>query len=146
VDFDDERLVANAGLIAPAALDEHLGLRQLVDETIQLGEVAGHANAGAEAMTVIHDVLAGADSIDDCDILRAGSTSAVLGRRVSAPSTLGTFLRAFSWAHARQLDTASSAMLARAWAAGGGPADPEAPFPIDLDSSIHETYGTQKQG
>lgn len=97
-------------------------------------------------MTVIHGVLAGADSIDDCDVLSSGATSAVLGQRVAAPSTPGTFLRGFSWAHSPQLDSGSAAMLTRAWAAGAGPADPTAPFTIDVDSSIHETYGLQKQG
>ena len=124
VTFDDERLVANAGLIAPAALAEQLGFKQLLDESIDLGDVAGHANPGAKAMTIIHSVLAGADSIDDCDVLRSGATSAVLGHRVAAPSTLGTFLRGFSWAHCRQLDHASAVMLTRGWAAGAGPADP----------------------
>ena len=136
-DFDDERLVANAGLIAPASLAERLGLKDLLDESIDLGDVVGHANPGAKAMTVIHAVLAGADSIDDCDVLRSGASAAVLGHRVAAPSTLGTFLRGFSWAHSRQLDHASAVMLTRAWAAGAGPADPAAPFTIDVDSSIH---------
>jgi len=146
VDFDDERLVANAGLIAPASLAERLGLKDLLDAGIDLGEVAGHANPGTKAMTIIHAVLSGADSIDDCDVLRAGATAAVLGHRVAAPSTLGTFLRGFSWAHARQLDKASAVMLARAWTAGAGPADPAKAYTIDLDSSIHETYGTKKEG
>ena len=146
VPFDDERLVANAGLIAPAILAQRLGMKDLLDESIDLGDVAGHANPGVKAMTVIHGVLAGADSIDDCDVLRSGATAAVLGHRVAAPSTLGTFLRGFSWAHSRQLDHASAVMLTRAWAAGAGPADPTAPFTIDVDSSIHETYGLQKEG
>jgi len=146
VTFDDGRLVANAGLLAPATLAERLGLRQRLDETVDLGEVAGHANVGAKAMTVIHSVLAGADSIDDCEVLRAGATSAVLGHVVAAPSTIGTFLRAFSWAHTRQLDSVSKVTLARAWAAGAGPEDRNAPFTIDLDSSVHETYGLQKEG
>jgi hypothetical protein len=146
VDFDDERLVANAGLIAPAALAERLGFKELLDESIDLGDVAGHANPGAKAMTIIHAMLAGADSIDDCDVLRSGATQTVLGHRVAAPSTLGTFLRGFSWAHSRQLDSASAQMLTRWWAAGAGPADPTAPFTIDVNSSIHETYGLQKEG
>lgn len=146
VTFDDENLVANAGLLAPASLAERLGLRELLDKTVELGDVAGHANVGAKAMTVIHSVLAGADSIDDCDVLRAGATSTVLGHVVAAPSTIGTFLRAFSWAHTRQLDSVSKTMLARAWAAGAGPQDRAAPFTIDLDSSVHETYGLQKEG
>jgi hypothetical protein len=146
VTFDDENLVANAGLLAPATLAERLGFRELLDETVDLGDVAGRANVGAKAMTVIHSVLAGADSINDCDVLRAGVTSTVLGHAVAAPSTIGTFLRAFSWAHTRQLDSVSKVMLARAWAAGAGPEDRDAPFTIDLDSSVHETYGLQKEG
>jgi hypothetical protein len=146
VGFDDERLVANAGLIAPATLAGRLGLCELLDDTVDLGDVAGHANVGAKAMTIIHSVLAGADSIDDCEVLRAGATSAVLGHAVAAPSTLGTFLRGFSWAHTRQLDAVSKVMLGRAWAAGAGPDDHEASFTIDMDSSIHETYGTKKEG
>jgi hypothetical protein len=146
VDFDDERLVANAGLIAPASLAARLELKELLDQTIDLGDVPGHANPGVKAMTVIHAVLAGADSIDDCDVLRAGATGTVLGHSVAAPSTLGTFLRCFSWAHCRQLDSASATLLRRAWAAGAGPQHPGAAFTIDVDSSIHETYGTKKEG
>lgn len=145
VNFDDERLVANAGLIGPANLAEHLGLKQLVDERVDLGDARGRANVGDKAMTVIHAVLAGADSIDDCEVLRAGATAAVLGHTVLAPSTIGTFLRSFSWGHARQLDAVAGEMLARAWAAGAG-GDPDDEFTIDVDSSIHETYGLQKQG
>lgn len=145
VDFDDERLVANAGLIAPASVAEHLGLKALIEERVDLGEAPGRANVGHKAMTVIHAVLAGADSIDDCEVLRAGATAEVLGHAVLAPSTIGTFLRSFSWGHARQLDAVAGEMLARAWAAGAGP-DLAGEFTIDVDSSIHETYGLQKEG
>jgi hypothetical protein len=144
VTFDDERLVANAGLIAPATLAQHLGLRELVEEHVDLGDAPGRANVGHKAMTLVHSALAGGDSIDDADALRAGSTQAVLGHGVLAPSTLGTFLRSFTWGHARQLDKVSGELLGRAWAAGAGPGD--APFTIDVDSSIHETYGLAKQG
>ena len=144
VTFDDERLVADAGLIQPATLAQHLGLRALFDSHVDLGDATGRANVGHKAMTVIHSALAGGDSIDDCDALRAGSTGAVLGHAVLAPSTLGTFLRSFTWGHARQLDRVSAELLARAWRAGAGPG--EAPVTIDIDSSIHETYGLQKQG
>jgi len=82
--------------------------------------------------------LAGGDSIHDTDVLRAGSTQICLGHRVAAPSTTETFLRSFTWGHARQLDRVSGVLLGRPWAAGGGPgAGPET---IDIDSSIHETY------
>jgi Transposase DDE domain group 1 len=144
VTFDDGRLVASAGLIAPATLAQHLGLRELFEANVDLGDAPGHANVGHKAMTVIHSALAGGDSIDDCDALRAGSTQAVLGHGVSAPSTVGTFLRSFSWAHSRQLDKVAGEALARAWAAGAGPGD--GPVTIDVDSSIVETYGLAKQG
>jgi hypothetical protein len=142
--FDDGRLVANAGLIAPATLAQHLGLRELFELNVDLGVAAGRANVGHKAMTVIHSALAGGDSIDDCDVLRAGSTQVVLGHTVSAPSTIGTFLRSFTWGHARQLDKVAGELLARAWAAGAGPG--HVAVTIDVDSSICETYGLAKQG
>jgi hypothetical protein len=144
VTFDDQHLVANAGLMLPATLAQHLGLRELFDAQVDLGDAPGRANVGHKAMTLIHSALAGGDSIDDADALRAGDTRAVLGHAVLAPSTLGVFLRSFTWGHARQLDRVSGELLVRAWAAGGGPDDQ--PFTIDVDSSIHETYGLTKQG
>jgi len=144
VTFDDDHLVANAGLMLPATLAQHLGLLDLFDEHVDLGDAPGRANVGHKAMTRIHSALAGGDSIDDADALRAGDTQAVLGHVVLAPSTLGTFLRSFSWGHARQLDVVSGDLLTRAWAAGAGPG--EEPFTIDVDSSIHETYGLAKEG
>ena len=144
VTFDDERLVANAGLMLPATLAQHFRLRELFDEHVDLGDAAGRANVGHKAMTLVHSALAGGDSIDDADALRAGDTQAVLGHVVLAPSTLGTFLRSFSWGHARQLDAVAGDLLTRAWAAGVGPG--EEPFTIDVDSSIHETYGLAKEG
>ena len=88
--------------------------------------------------------LVGGDSIDDADVLRSGRSDAVLGTWVPAPSTLGTFLRSFSWADARSLDKVAGELLKRAWAAGAGPGP--APLTIDVDSSICETYGLKKQG
>ena len=64
--------------------------------------------------------------------------------RLRLPSTLGTFLRSFRWGHVRQLDRVSRELLARVWKAGAGPGD--APFTIDLDSTICETYGLAKEG
>ncbi len=142
--FDDGHLVADAGLILPATTAEHLGLRDLFDDMVDLGDAAGLANVGHKAMTVIHSVLAGGDSIDDCDWLRAGASQAVLGHAVLAPSTIGTFLRSFMWGHARRLDMVSAELVRRAWAAGAGPG--AEPVTIDIDSSIHETYGLAKQG
>ena len=95
-------------------------------------------------LTLVASALAGGDCIDDADALRAGGTAGVLDCLVKAPSTLGTFLRSFRWGHVRQLDRVSRELLARAWQAGAGPGD--APLTIDLDSTICETYGLDKQG
>ena len=142
--FDDHRLVANAGLLLPATLARHLGLRELVDHHLDLGGAPGRANTGDKMLTLVASALAGGDCIDDADALRAGGTVGVLGCVVKAPSTLGTFLRSFRWGHVRQLDRVSRQLLARAWAAGPGPGD--SPLTIDLDSTICETYGLAKEG
>ena len=142
--FDDHRLVNNAGLLLPATLAQHVGLRELVDRHLDLGDAPGRANAGDKMLTLGASALAGGDCIDDADALRAGRTSSVLGCMVKAPSTLGTFLRSFRWGHVRQLDRVSRELLVRAWAAGAGPG--EGPLTIDLDSTICETYGLAKEG
>ena len=142
--FDDHRLVANAGLILPVTLAGRLGLAELVDHDVDLGDAPGRANAGEKMLTLVASALAGGDCIDDADALRAGRTEQVLGGTVKAPSTLGTFLRSFRWGHVRQLDRVSRELLARAWAAGAGPGDD--PLTIDLDSTVCETYGLAKEG
>ena len=142
--FDDTRLVANAGLLLPATLALHLGLSQLVQEHLDLGDAPGRANTGDKMITLIASALAGGDCIDDADALRTGGTACTLGGTGKAPSTLGTFLRSFRWGHVRQLDRVSRELLARAWAAVAGPGD--APFSIDLDPTICETYGLAKDG
>ena len=144
ITFDDHRLVNNAGLILPTTLAQRLGLPQLVDRHLDLGRAPGRANTGDKIMTLVASALAGGDCIDDADALRSGSTGRVLGCKVKASSTLGTFLRSFRWGHVRQLDRVSRELLARAWAAGAGPGD--GPFTIDLDSTICETYGLAKEG
>jgi hypothetical protein len=142
--FDDEHLVADAGLLLPATLARHLGLKALVEEHLDLGRKPGRANVGDKLLTLVASALAGGDSIDDADALRAGDTGRVLGFTVKAPSTLGTFLRSFRWGHVRQLDRVSRELLTRAWAAGAGPGS--AALTIDLDSTVCETYGLQKEG
>jgi len=135
--FDDARQVADAGLLLPATLAEHLGLRALVERWLDLGSKPGRANVGDKLLTLVFSALAGGDCIDDAAALGAGRTEHVLGFVVKAPSTVGTFLRSFRWGHVRQLDAVSRHLLARAWAAGAGPGS--APFTIDLDSTICET-------
>ena len=142
--FDDPRLVANAGLLLPVTLAQHLGLREVVDSHVDLGDAPGRANPGDKLLTLVASALAGGDCIDDADVLRTGGTAGVIGCVVKAPSTLGTFLRSFRWGHVRQLDRVSRELLSRAWAAGAGPG--EGPLTIDLDSTICETYGLAKEG
>ena len=142
ITFDDHRLVNNAGLLLPATLALHLGLSQLVDRRLDLGRAPGRANTGDKMMTLVASALAGGDCIDDADALRAGGTACTLRRK--APRVQGAFLRSFRWGHVRQLDRVSRELLARAWQAGAGPGD--APFTIDLDSTICETYGLAKEG
>src|ERR1039458_10270473 len=104
----------------------------------------GNGPPGRKVLTLVHAMVAGADCIDDCDVLRSGATGKVLGHGVMAPSTLGTFLRSFTFGHVRQLDRLSEALLTRAWAFGAGPGDD--PMTIDIDSTIQQVYGKQKEG
>ena len=142
--FDDERMVANAGVMLPALLAARLGIEALIDEHVDLGDREGGANPGRKAMTVLSAMVLGADCIEDCDVLRSGQTAAVLGHRVAAPSTLGTFLRAFTFGHVRQLDRVLAEGLQRAWSAGAGPGDQR--LVVDVDSFVGEVYGHDKHG
>nr|MDQ2982025.1 IS1380 family transposase [Actinomycetota bacterium] len=142
--FDDERAVANAGLVLVGTLVERLGIEEVVDETLDLGERAGAARPGRKLLTLVCSALVGGDSIDDAGVLRCGETERVLGHRVMAPSTLGTFLRSFTFGHVRQLDRVFETIVGRAWAGGAGPGCE--PLTIDLDSTIVEVSGEAKQG
>src|SRR5579875_1212244 len=144
VTFDDKNAVANGGLVLPMTLAERLGLAELVDENVHLGDAPGHANVGQKALALVASALVGGDSIDDAGLLRAGRADALLGRWVPAPSTLGTFLRSFSWADARSLDKVGAELLKRAWSAGAGPED--GLLTVDVDSTICRTYGLKKEG
>ena len=79
--FDDHRLVNNAGLILPATLALHLGLPQLVDRHLDLGDAPGRANTGDKVMTLVASALAGGDCIDDADVLRTGGTAGASAAR-----------------------------------------------------------------
>ena len=142
--FDDKRAVADAGIVLPAALAARLGLEALVDESVDLGDRPGAANPGVKVMTLVSAMALGADCIDDCGLLRAGRSGQVLGHPVAAPSTLGTFLRAFTFGHVRQLDRVLGETLTRAWKAGAGPGDGR--LVVDVDSFVGEVHGRAKQG
>jgi hypothetical protein len=145
VDFDDESLVANAGLLLTATMAARLDLEALINMTVRLvGRVGGH-RPGRKVMTLVHSIIAGGSHIDHADVLRAGATERVLGHRVMAPSTLGTFLRSFTFGHVRQLEAVIGMALTRAWALGANsPGDNR--LVIDVDSTICEVYGRHKQG
>jgi hypothetical protein len=144
VSFDDSNLVSNAGLLLISTLSQSLELEKLIDEKVSLSGSIGGANPGRKILTLVHAMTAGANYIDHVDMLRAGSTESVLGHKVMAPSTIGTFMRAFSFGHIRQLDSVSDAALSRAWAMGAGPGNNR--LVIDIDSTICEVYGSKKQG
>jgi hypothetical protein len=90
------------------------GLSELVDESVSLGEVSSAARPGRKVMTLLNGMLCGADRIDQVNVLRAGSTQMIAGHRVMAPSTLGTFLRAFTFGHVRQLHRVLDVAIKRA--------------------------------
>jgi len=144
VTFDDPNLVANGGLLVVATLVSRLGLERLINRTVRLVGRAGGARPGRKVLTLVHTIVAGGSHIDHADMLRAGATQRVLPFRVMAPSTLGTFLRAFTFGHVRQLDAVIAETLRRAWALGAGPDDHR--LVIDVDSTICEVHGKQKQG
>jgi hypothetical protein len=145
VRFDDDRVVSDAGIALVATLAGRLGLEGLIGRCVRLrADRPGAANAGRKVMGLVYAIVLGADSIDDCDVLRAGRTRRLLGGWMPAPSTLGTFLRAFTFGHVRQLDRVLGESLARAWKAGAGPGAER--LVIDVDSFIGEVHGYQKQG
>jgi hypothetical protein len=141
--FDDPRAVAHAGLLLPATLAERLGIEAAIDRLVDLGDRPGAHRPGRKVLTLVHAMVAGGDCIDDA-VRRTGQTAQVLGHRVLAPSTLGTFLRSFTFGHIRQLDQATEQILSRAWAAGAGPGTQ--PMTIDVDSTICEVHGHDKGG
>ena len=145
VAFDDERLVSDAGIALVATLAGRLGIEALADRLVKLrADRPGAANVGRKVMALVYAMLLGADSIDGCEVLRAGRTRRLLGGWLPAPSTLGTFLRAFTFGHVRQLDRLLAQALTRAWRAGAGPG--EGRLVVDVDSFIGEVHGYKKQG
>ena len=141
--FDDPNLVGSAGLVPALRLAESAGLYDLLVEHLSVES----PNRVAKAGCVVAGMLAGADSIDDLDLLRHGAMGRVFGG-VRAPSTLGTYLRSFTHGHVQQLDAVSSRLLAGLAArapgllAGGGPGG--IAF-LDVDDSIREVHGHAKQ-
>jgi len=99
VTFDDPGLVANARLVVPAKLMARLGLEGLTDLSVRLVGQVGGSRPGGKVLTLVATILVGGSHIDHANVVRAGATRAVLPFRVMAPSTLGTFLRSFTFGH-----------------------------------------------
>jgi len=144
VSFDDPTLVSCAGLVPVLRLARQAGLEEVAAECVRLPGPAG-ANAAAKITSVVAGMIAGADSIDDLDLLRHGAMGR-LADQVKAPSTLGTFLRAFTHGHVRQLQALAARLLANL--AARTPLLPGADTLayLDLDSSIWPVFGQAKQG
>jgi len=151
--FDDPNLVSSAGLVPVLGLAQAAGLGDLADEHLSVPTDRG-ANAGLKVASLVGGMLAGADSIDDMALLRHGGMGRIFARAY-APSTLGSFLRAFTFGHVRQLDAvASRFLIALAGLTGlflpsAGPNDTvmdRGYALLDIDDTIIEVHGHAKQG
>ena len=142
--FDDPNLVSCAGLAPVLSLAERAGLQRLAAEHVRIDKPGGRF-AEVKVPALVAGMIAGADSIDDMDLLRHGGMDRLFGG-VRAPSTLGTFLRAFTFGHVRQLDAVASRLLIRL--AGAAPLLPGATDVayVDADDTVRQTYGYAKQG
>lgn len=144
--FDDPNLVSSAGLVPVLALARSAGLQGLADQHLSVPSDKG-ANAGLKVSSLVAGMVAGADSIDDMALLRHGGMGRVFANAY-APSTLGSFLRAFSFGHVRQLDAVASRFLTRLAARSALIASPPAGerVMLDIDDTIIEVHGYAKQG
>ena len=142
--FDDPNLVSRAGLVPVMALAVRAGLGELVAAHVRPGRACG-ANAQVKVGCLVAGMVAGADSIDDLDVLRHGALPALFGG-LRAPSTLGSFLRAFTWGNVLQLHKAHREFLAEL--TRRAPMLPGAGVLafIDVDSMQKRVYGHAKQG
>lgn len=142
--FDDPNLVSSAGLVPVMGLAERAGLSRLAGQLLTVPGPAG-ANAGAKVASIVAGMCAGADSIDDLDLLRHGGMP-ILFDQVRAPSTLGTFLRAFHWGNVRQLDALARRFTAELSRHARLLPGAETIAFLDMDSTMKEVFGHAKQG
>jgi DDE family transposase len=144
VRFDDPNLVSCVGLVPVMALAQRSGLATLLAERLTIAAKGG-VNAAAKVLALIAGMVCGADSIDDMDLLRHGGMGRLFDG-IRAPSTLGTFLRAFTFGHVRQLDAVAAGLLARLAAATPVLPDAREVVLVDIDDTVRQTYGYAKQG
>jgi hypothetical protein len=144
VRFDDPNLVSCAGLVPVMALAARCGLEILLAAQLTLTG-KGTAHAASKVIALVMGMIAGADSISDMDLLRHGGMTRLFDQ-VRAPSTLGTFLRRFTFGHVRQLDAVAARLLTRlTTAAAVLPGADQVAF-LDLDDTVRQVYGYAKQG
>jgi Transposase DDE domain group 1 len=146
--FDDDNLVSCAGLVPVMRLAEQTGLGDLLAEKVRIVKSkikSGAANPAPKLATLIAGMCAGADSIDDVDVVRSGGMKALFGG-VYAPSTIGTLLREFSFGHARQLESVLRAHLGALCGRVDLLAGAEVRAYVDIDSLLRPVYGHAKQG
>ena len=132
--FDDHRLVANTGLLLPATLARHLGLRELVDHHLDLGGAPGRANSRDKMLTLVASALAGGDCIDDADALRAGETVGVLGCVVKEAIHPGDLPAQEAVKACPSTRPSEPLVIGPGLGSWAGPGD--SPLTIDLDSTI----------
>jgi hypothetical protein len=144
VRFDDPNLVSCGGLAAVMALAARCGLATLLSEQLRIAAKGG-ANAATKVLALVAGMVAGADSISDMDLLRHGGMGRLFAD-IRAPSTLGTFLRLFTFGHVRQLDAVAARLLARLARVAPILAGADQVSFVDLDDTVRETYGYAKQG
>ena len=146
--FDEDNLVSYAGLVPVMTLAEQTGLPKIIAEKVRIKTPrikSGAANPAPKLTTVIAGMCAGADSIDDLDVLRAGGMKTLFDG-VYAPSTLGTLLREFSFGHARQLESVLREHLVALCERIELLAGIDEQVFIDIDSLLRPVYGHAKQG
>lgn len=141
--FDDPNLVSFAGLVPAAGLAGRAGLEELADRHLSVPGSAGAA-AGAKVGCLVAAMVAGADSIADMGLLRHGGMDRLFGG-VRAPSTLGTFLRAFRFGHVRQLDAVAARFVAGLARNAPMISAGEPIAYLDIDDTIRSTFGYAKQ-
>ncbi|MBV8346313.1 MAG: IS1380 family transposase [Mycolicibacterium sp.] len=146
--FDDGNLVSLAGLVPVMSLAEQTDLPAQLAERVHIADPkikSGSANPMPKLATLIAGMCAGADSIDDLDVVRSGGMKTVFGG-VYAPSTIGTLLREFSFGHARQLESVLRHHLARLCDRVELLPGADVRAFVDIDSLLRPVYGHAKQG
>ena len=146
--FDDDNLVSCAGLVPVMTLAEQTGLAELLAEKVHIGETkirSGAANPAPKLVTLIAGMCAGADCIDDVDVVRSGGMKTLFGG-VYAPSTIGTLLREFTFGHARQLESVLRAHLGALCQRVDLLPGADVRAFVDIDSLLRPVYGHAKQG